>query len=666
MDAVRTNFAHTAALLLAPVLLFAALASAKERGGAAPARESAGLARLTLRGTQFVDPEGKAVILRGVNLGNWLVLETWMLQWDTVEDQHTVVRTLRERFGAERADGLMELYRDSFITERDFAMIKSLGFNLVRLPLGWDTLQSASAPFAIGGPGYRHIDRAIEMAGRHGIYVVLDLHGAPGGQSDQHHTLRQGQNRLWSDQENFRRTAEIWTALARRYKDSDAVIAYDLLNEPYGDFKQDLRGPLLELTGRLYDAIRRPESEGGAGDPETLILLPAFRDNEIEFYGDPRSRGWKNVGFTDHYYAGLFGDLPQVSSHARLIKAGIARRKSYLDHLEAPFLVGEFNVVLDEAGGTAMMRHYFDLFAGNGWMSTMWSYKLLKSAPGVVGASNWYVVTNAEALAKLDVRTASLGEVESYMRSLATMELSVYEKLDRDLRASVAPRVDFGAQSDFPTQAPDGPRPLGWTLHRIGQPVLSAGVVADEAMRRASFVAAGGDIWHASDNFDYFARGLPSGDADFEVEVTLESMVDSDRWAKTGIMLRRGLKPESGHAMIHVIPSGAVAISGRSADGAAMQESTGEPGSFPITLRLVRKGGEVRGFYRRGAGSAGGSGGAGEEDSKTGAASETSMWIDAGVVAVPDGRSSLHIGLAACSHSSELRTRVVFSHWRLK
>jgi len=44
---------------------------------------------------------------------------------------------------------------------------------------------------------------------------------------------------------------------------------------------------------------------------------------------------------------------------------------------------------------------------GADWMATMWSYKLLKPTGGVE-ADNWYMVTNADALPALDIRTAPL------------------------------------------------------------------------------------------------------------------------------------------------------------------------------------------------------------------------------------------------------------------
>jgi aryl-phospho-beta-D-glucosidase BglC (GH1 family) len=61
-----------------------------------------------------------------------------------------------------------------FIDGEDVARIASLGFNVMRVPVGSRTLEDG---------GWEAVDRLLDAAERNGVYVVLDLHGAPGGQS---------------------------------------------------------------------------------------------------------------------------------------------------------------------------------------------------------------------------------------------------------------------------------------------------------------------------------------------------------------------------------------------------------------------------------------------------------------------------------------------------
>jgi hypothetical protein len=366
-------------------------------------------------------------VLRGCNLGNWLMFEAWMLHWD-ISDQQTLVATLTQRFGADACQNLMDSYRDGYIGPRDFQIIKSFNFNLVRVPFDSRLLMDASGKMR--SEPFRWLDRAAKLAEDAGVYVILDMHGVPGGQSTDHCTGQRNQNHLWTDpvcQEQF---ATLWTRIAEHFKGRDVFIGYDLMNEPYGTFKDDMRPNLGELMPKLYRAVR-------SADENRLIIFPNTRDHGISFYGDLKSLGMTNIGFTDHYYAGLFGSPPTLESHAKVFQHRIPESAEYLRSQQAPMLIGEFNVVLDKAGGKPMMRRYYDEFARRGWMCTMWSYKILKPDAGT-HPNSWYMVTNAQPLAAIDPKTSSLEEIRSYIANLSTMPLAIDESL-RDALTSPEP-----------------------------------------------------------------------------------------------------------------------------------------------------------------------------------------------------------------------------------
>src|SRR5262249_10904618 len=157
---------------------------------------------------------------------------------------------------------------------------------------------------------------------------------------------------------------------------------------------------------------------------------------------------------TDHYYAGLFGSPSTVTSHAAMFARKIPDAATYLAAARGPMLVGEFNVVLDRAGGKPMMRRYYDEFANRGWIATMWSYKILKPDAGVA-RDNWYMVTNAEKLPAIDPRKSSLAEIESYMKNLATMPLAVDEELRKALTSKEPPSVYLPPLDPLPKAAFD-------------------------------------------------------------------------------------------------------------------------------------------------------------------------------------------------------------------
>ena len=73
--------------------------------------------------------------IKGVNLGNWLVLEKWMspglFAGTTAEDEYYLPTQLpRDVYEAR-----IRTHRAEYITERDFTRIKAMGMNTVRIPV---------------------------------------------------------------------------------------------------------------------------------------------------------------------------------------------------------------------------------------------------------------------------------------------------------------------------------------------------------------------------------------------------------------------------------------------------------------------------------------------------------------------------------------------------
>ncbi len=155
---------------MTPRFLLATIATTLLLLGFTPASTASELPRLQADGPRVIDSDGRPVVLRGVNLGNWLILETWMTAWPE-HDQAEVFRTLDERFGESERRRLMDVWRTGYVAPRDFEIIKSFDFNVVRVPFDYRLLESDDDPVA-----FRWLDRALEMAEAAGIYVILDLH----------------------------------------------------------------------------------------------------------------------------------------------------------------------------------------------------------------------------------------------------------------------------------------------------------------------------------------------------------------------------------------------------------------------------------------------------------------------------------------------------------
>ncbi len=345
---------------------------------------SSSLPALVPAGTRWADAEGRIVTLRGVNLGNWLIQEMWMhnMGLEGVPDQYTLENTLAARFGDAAKNALMEAYRANYLTARDFDVIASFGMNVVRLPFLYTLLVDDARPYELKPDAWTYLDWAIDTAEAHGIYTIVDLHGAPGCQSDMHHTGREGFNRLFFESQYQDRTVWLWEKVAERYRDRTAVAAYDILNEAWGSSREALEA----LALRIYHAIR-------AVDPNHIVVLPSYWDG-FEFYGDLEALGLVRVANAMHFYPGIFdGRENTVATHRDWLTSGVLNWRDRVGAQRVPFLVGEMNVVARAAGGGEMMRHSFDTYGALRWATTMWSYKVFSSGGGI-GSGTWGMVTN--------------------------------------------------------------------------------------------------------------------------------------------------------------------------------------------------------------------------------------------------------------------------------
>ncbi|MDF3014011.1 MAG: endoglucanase [Cellvibrio sp.] len=356
-----------------------------------------GMTMLKTDGTRWVKASGTPILLKGTNLGNWLVQEFWMMGQGSngVTDQCTLEAELTKRFSYEEKERLIKLFRDNWIKERDWDQLQAFGFNVVRLPILWSVIEDEKNPRTLRADAWHYLDWSIAEAKKRGIYVILDLHGALGGQTPNDHTGCAGQNKYWTEAEYQDRTKWLWEQIATKYKDESVVAAYDPLNEPWGSTAEDMAVRVTEL----YETIRKIDSKH-------IVMLPSHYGS-IDAYGDPAAKGMTNVAFELHPYPGLFGDRPNDSHfdiHRDWLKCGqtgtggVCDWNTRLTALETPMLMGEFQpwqgagAGENELGGKIGGATY-DIYASYNWASTSWAYKLVSVAGGQ-GKGTWGMVTN--------------------------------------------------------------------------------------------------------------------------------------------------------------------------------------------------------------------------------------------------------------------------------
>lgn len=210
-------------------------------------------------GGQLLDGRGRQLVLRGVGLGNWLLPEGYMWRFESPGPQspHEIEAMIAGLVGPERASDFWRRFRDVFITEADIARIAAEGMNHVRLPINWRVVMDERG--GLIESGFELIDRLIGWCRTQELWVVLDLHGAPGGQTGtQIDDSLNGRPELFTDDRYRRLAIDLWRAIARRYRDEPAVAAYDLLNEPLPleyqhSYADRLRDIYIDLTAAIRE-----------------------------------------------------------------------------------------------------------------------------------------------------------------------------------------------------------------------------------------------------------------------------------------------------------------------------------------------------------------------------------------------------------------------------
>lgn len=209
-------------------------------------------------GEAIVNGEGRELLLRGVGLGSWLLPEGYMWRFPEQGDRpRRMERMVSDLLGEEKAELFWETYYHNYITEKDIEAIAAEGFNSIRLPINARFLLGEDEPLRLIPGRIEVIDSVIAWCRKHSLYVILDLHGAPGGQTgtnidDSEHNKPE----LFIMESCQRLTVELWRVIAERYKEEWIVAGYDLLNEPLPNWFSEYNHLVMPLYRQIIQAIR--------------------------------------------------------------------------------------------------------------------------------------------------------------------------------------------------------------------------------------------------------------------------------------------------------------------------------------------------------------------------------------------------------------------------
>lgn len=337
---------------------------------------------LTSSGGYLKNKSGNIVALRGVNAGGWLIQESWMCPingedraWANLD----TINAMKNRgFTDDQIQKLFDTYQNNWFTTIDLDNLKAMNVNLLRVPFWYRNFMKDENGTWITGtdlnsnPGIKRLDWVISECGKRGIYVILDLHGAPGGQSMDHSCGTLSKNELYDSSKNRKIMADLWSKIAARYKGNPIVAAYDIMNEPQNNERYSGANAWSpgsrEALNRTYSVYDEMYKVIRAVDPDHVITIEAIWDRNC--LPDPMKYGWNNLMYQMHVY----------DKSIDMIDKRVGDLKYYQSQYGVAAYAGEFNCDPNE-------EHVMSKFneAGINWST--WAYKGSKQDTD----NNWFL-----------------------------------------------------------------------------------------------------------------------------------------------------------------------------------------------------------------------------------------------------------------------------------
>lgn len=338
-----------------------------------------------------IQKDGQNYQLKGVNAGNAYTTEGYLggITSDRYKNyskpyEHMTYKELKEalddQYGSDEAKKKLNIYANNHWTNQDFQNVKDMGMNTIRLPLNYINLTNYKKGMdpddvKVTDHSFDAVDKFVEKAKAHGIYVILDFHGAPNSQNGTEHSADtnkgSGYGYFWDDTKAQDKAMNILNQMAEHYKNETAVAGYDILNEPKGvdDGKSD------EQVNVFYKEAVKSIRETG---DKHIIFLEAVWDPENlkapSYYNDSANQ----LVYEYHNYATSEDDSVKQSFNNKLNKI---EESNY----SVPTYIGEFNVESMKDGPSSEnddLKYILNKINKDNLSWTFWNYD-------VQGDGNW-------------------------------------------------------------------------------------------------------------------------------------------------------------------------------------------------------------------------------------------------------------------------------------
>ena len=253
---------------------------------------------ITINGQDLIAGSGDNFFIKGINLGNWLNPEGYMFLFGKTSSYRLIDQAFKELVGQQETNRFWQQFQENYITRDDIKFIAETGMNTVRIPFHYKLFTSEDY-MGLNNPmrGFELLDRVIKWCKEYNVYVILDMHDAPGGQTGDNIDDSYGYPWLYESEADQQLFCSIWEKIAKHYSNEPIVLGYDLLNEPIAHYFPNLE----ELNQKLEPVYKRVIAEIRKVDKNHIVMLGGAQwDSNFSIFTD-----WKfdsKMMYTCHKY----------------------------------------------------------------------------------------------------------------------------------------------------------------------------------------------------------------------------------------------------------------------------------------------------------------------------------------------------------------------------
>ena len=329
---------------------------------------------VTIKGQYLLSPDGSKLLIRGTNLGNWLNPEGYMFKFSKTNSPRFINEMFCEMVGPDFTAQFWQAFKDHYITREDIQFIKRTGSNTVRLPFHYKLFTDEDyMGLTAKQDGFARIDSVVRWCREAGLYLILDMHDAPGGQTGDNIDDSYGYPWLFDSSASQQLFCSIWKKIAAYYQNEPVILGYELINEPIAPYFTNVE----ELNAKLEGIHKMAVAAIRQVDKKHIILLGGAQWNG-------NFKPFKDATYDDKlmYTCHRYGGEPTKEAIQAII--------NFRDSVNLPMYMGEIGHNTDE-----WMHRFCKVMEENniGW--TFWPYKKMDNSAfvGVTPPAHWDLVT---------------------------------------------------------------------------------------------------------------------------------------------------------------------------------------------------------------------------------------------------------------------------------